>query len=71
MTTRESALIAEPWKVWPNGIIPAEGNRPAWKLRTREEARRLLGELADSRDKCSLADEVSVVDAIREERDER
>lgn len=71
VTTKDIEMIAEPWKVWPDGIIPAEGNRPAWKLRTPEEARRWLADLAKSRESCQLSDDISVVESIRQERDER
>lgn len=63
-------MIADPWQVWPDGVIPAEGNRPAWKLRTKDEARQWLRELAESREMCELPDDVSVVETIRQERDE-
>ena len=71
MTTRQINMIAEPWEIWPDGVVPAEGSRPAWKLRTKEEARNWLSELAESREKWQLPDDVSIVDTIRQERDER
>lgn len=71
MTAADVEMIVDPWKVWPDGVIPAEGGRPAWKLRTQEEARQWFAELAHSREKCRLPDSVSVVASIREERDER
>lgn len=74
MTTKERVeqmMIADPWDVWPDGIIPAEGDRPAWRLRTKDEAKRLFSEMAASREKCKLPDDFSIVDSIREDRDER
>lgn len=71
MTTKDVETTLEPWERWPDGIIPAEGNRPAWKLRTKQEARRWFAELAASREKCRLPDSVSIVESVREDRDER
>lgn len=70
MTTKDKARIDDPWKIWPDGIIPAEGRRPEIRLRTPEEVERWLAELAESRRRCKLPEGVSSLDLIRQERDE-
>lgn len=71
MTTKDAELIVDPWELWPDGIIPAEGNRPAMKLRTPEEGRNWLEKLAESRKRCRLPDGVSSLELLRWERDEQ
>lgn len=71
MTTKDHDLISDPWKMWPDGVIPAEGNIPQWKLRSAEEGRAWLRELAELRKACKLPSGVSSLDIIRQERDER
>lgn len=71
MTTKDLEYAVDPWEIWPDGIVPAEGDRPAFKLRTAEEGRAWLEELAELRKTAKLPDGVSSVDIIREERDER
>jgi hypothetical protein len=61
----------DPWKIWPDGIVPAEGNRPAFRLLTKEEGRAWLEELDEIRKRNKLPPGVSSLDLIREERDER
>lgn len=70
MTAKDMELVVDPWKMWPDGVIPAEGKRSAWKLRTPEEGRAWLQELAESRKMCKLPEGISAVDVIRQERDE-
>ncbi|MCD8139221.1 MAG: hypothetical protein LUE17_05510 [Planctomycetaceae bacterium] len=65
-------LVADPWEIWPDGIIPPEGNRPEWRLRTPEEGKAWLRQLAESRvTPRKLSVELSALDMVREERDER
>ncbi len=70
MTTKDLDLTFDPWQIWPDGIIPAEGNRPAWKLRTTEEGKAWLQELAQSRKTCKLPSGISAIDILRQERDD-
>lgn len=71
MATKDLKRILDPWKVWPDGVVPAEGNRPEWRLRTPEEGRAWLKGLAEYRKKCRLGVAVSALDTVRRERDER
>ncbi len=71
MTAKNMERAVDPWEIWPDGIIPAEGNRPEWKLRTPEEGKVWLEELAEIRKICKLPAGMSSIDVIRQERDER
>ncbi len=71
MTASDVECIVDPWKLWPDGVIPAEGNRPEWKLRTPEEGKAWLDELASIRKMCALPAGISSLDVVREERDAR
>ncbi|MCD8349806.1 MAG: hypothetical protein LUC93_04260 [Planctomycetaceae bacterium] len=65
-------LVIDPWEIWPDGIIPAEGNRPEWRLRTPEEGKSWLRELAESRViPKKVPVDISALDMVREERNER
>lgn len=64
MTTRVMERGTDP-------VIPAEGNRRAWKLRTPEEGKAWLDGLAEMRKICALPAGISSLDAVREERDAR
>lgn len=68
MTTKDYTHL-DPWEIWPDGVIPAEGSRPEVKLRTPEEGRAWLKRLADVRKKYGNLNGVSSVDVVREERD--
>ncbi|MCC8164658.1 MAG: hypothetical protein LIQ31_00570 [Planctomycetes bacterium] len=70
MTTKDYVQL-DPWEIWPDGVIPAEGSRPEVRLRTPEEGRAWLKKMADLRKKYGRVEGVSIVDIIREERDER
>lgn len=69
MTTKDLVIVSNPWEIWPDGTIPAEGNRREWKLRSREEGKTWLRELAETRAKCMLPDGITAIDVIRQERD--
>lgn len=69
---KEQAVTLNPWDIWPDGVIPAEANRPALKLRTPEEGRKWLDELAESRKAHKLPEGgMTSLELIRQERDER
>ena len=71
MTAKDLGLVADPWELWPDGIIPAEGGRQEWRLRTPEEGKAWLEELAGIRKTYTLPAGISSLDAVRRERDER
>lgn len=70
MTTKDKKFDSDPWKIWPDGIVPAEGNRPAWRLRTPEEGKAWLKEIAKRRKAYRVPDSFSAIDEVRLERDE-
>lgn len=70
MTAKDLELTADPWQIWPDGVIPAEGNRPEWRLRTPEEGKAWLKKLGETRKGCKLPPGISAVDLVRQERDE-
>lgn len=63
-------LTDDPWEIWPDGIIPAEGSRPEIRLRTAEEGAALIKQLAEFRKDCRFPSDVTALDIIRRERDE-
>lgn len=69
MTTKDKELLFDPWEIWPDGIVPAEGGFPEWKLRTPEEGRAWFEELDKIRELNQLPDGVTSLDVIRRERD--
>ncbi|MCC8109986.1 MAG: hypothetical protein LIQ30_13285 [Planctomycetes bacterium] len=69
MTTKDYIQL-DPWEVWPDGIIPADGSRPEVRLRTPEEGKAWLKEMADLRRKYGIVSGVSAVADVREERDD-
>lgn len=72
MSTKDTDYIADPWEIWPDGIIPAEGNRPECRLLTEEEGKAWLKELDERRKALGIRmpDSYSSLDTIRQERDE-
>ncbi len=61
-------------KIWEDehpGFSSNFSGRPPWKVLSEEEARQLLADMDASRRRCKLSDDISIVDMIREERDER
>lgn len=70
MTTKDRETIANPWEKWPNGVIPGDGNRPQMKLRTPEEGKKWLEELAESRNACKLPEGISSLEILHQEREE-
>lgn len=71
MTAKDLESTVDPWHIWPDGIIPGEGGRPEWKLRTSDEGRNWLKGLAEHRKSCRIDDGTPSIDIIRQERDER
>lgn len=62
----------DPWQVWPDGIIPAEGYRPELRLRTPEEGREQFRKLREFRNQYPPMEKgFSRLHLLREERDER
>ncbi len=61
----------DPWKIWPDGIIPAEGSRPEIRLRTPLEGLAWMREMAELRKKLAPFHlDKSFFKLLMEERDE-
>lgn len=56
-------------EIWPDDVIPAEGDRPALRLRTPEEGRAWLRKLAEGRVKPERPLRFSSLELLGRERD--